>query len=108
MTDQHPLTDEIIEEIARFDPDADDMRAAYDLGFKEARKSDIKYVIRAFSEGHDKGSDDRLEKVIEWLKDNLGSSMYLQLVEDNVLGESGIEVNVDYVIQHLREEMRPL
>jgi hypothetical protein len=34
--------------------------------------------------------------------------MYLQLVEDNVLGESGIEVNVDYVIQHLREEMRPL
>jgi hypothetical protein len=39
MTDQHPLTDEIIEEIARFDPDADDMRAAYDLGFKEAKTS---------------------------------------------------------------------
>ena len=81
MTEQHPLTDEIIEEIARFDPDADDMRAAADW---------------------------QLKQVVEWLKGNLGSSMYLQLVEDNVLGESCTEVNVGYVIQHLREEMRPL
>jgi hypothetical protein len=44
MTDQHPLTDEIIEEIARFDPDEDDMRAAFD-----------------------KGADWRLEQVIEWV-----------------------------------------
>ena len=40
MTEQHPLTDEIIEEIAQFEPDltdplrlnrTNDMRAAYDL-----------------------------------------------------------------------------
>ena len=49
------------------------------------------------------GADWQLEQVIAWLEDNLGSSMYLQLVED-----SGTEVNVGYVIQHLREEMRPL
>jgi predicted dehydrogenase len=30
MTEQHPLTDEVIEEIAWFDPDAADMRAAAD------------------------------------------------------------------------------
>ena len=35
MTDQHPLTDEIIEEIARFDPDEDDMRAAADWQLKQ-------------------------------------------------------------------------
>ena len=42
MTDQHPLTDEIIKEIARFDPDEDDMRAAADW---------------------------QLEQVVEWLKE---------------------------------------
>ena len=49
------------------------------------------------------GADWQLEQVAAWLQDNLGSSMYLQMAEDN-----GIEVNVSYVIQHLREEMRPL
>ena len=91
MTDQHPLTDEIMYKLhgnkrGYSNPfDADDMRAAYD-----------------------KGADWQLGQVVAWLEDNLGSSMYLQLVEDNILGESGTEVNVGYVIQHLREEMRPL
>jgi len=48
-------------------------------------------------------ADRQLEQVIAWLEDNLGSRMYLHLDED-----SGTEVNVGYVIQHLREEMRPL
>ena len=83
MTDKHPLTDEIIhrEFLPKYCYTENDLRLVADWQF---------------------------EKVTEWLKGNLGSSMYLQLVEDNVLGESGIEVNVDYVIQHLREEMRPL
>jgi len=45
----HPLTDELIEEIARFDPDANDMRAAADW---------------------------QLEQVIEWLKNNMRKYVY--------------------------------
>ncbi|MFZ9014649.1 MAG: hypothetical protein ACO23H_10470 [Alphaproteobacteria bacterium] len=52
---EHPLTDELIEEIARFDPDADDMRAAYD-----------------------KGAEDRLEQITEWLRKNLPQTLYLE------------------------------
>jgi len=83
MTDQHPLTDEVIhrEFLPKYCYTENDLRLA---------------------------ADRQLEQVVAWLEDNLGSSMYLQLVEDNVLGESGTEVNVGYVIQHLREEMRPL
>ena len=79
MTDQHPLTDEVIEEIARFDPDADDMRAAFD-----------------------KGADWRLEQVIKWLKGNLGSSLYLEPI-----GYIGSEEDIHYVIEDLQEAMRP-
>lgn len=94
MAEQHPLTDEIIENICR----------TPSFCFE-----DVSEVLPVFT-SHDMraATDWQLEQVIEWLKDNLGSSMFLQLVEDNVLGESGTEVNVDYVIQHLREEMRPL
>ena len=38
MTGQHPLTDEIIEEITWFDPDADDMHAAADWQLEELTK----------------------------------------------------------------------
>ena len=65
----HPLTDELIEEIARFDPDANDMRAAADW---------------------------QLEQVVEWLRDSLQDHRYI-----------GIGILVDYVIEDLREEMRP-
>ena len=107
MTNQHPLTEEMMEKIHRDEPeysnpyDEDDMRAAYDLGFEKADKGSIKYVIRSFSEGYDKGSDDRLDKAIEWLKDNLSSSLYLMPV-----GYSGVVVDVNYVIEDLREAMR--
>lgn len=81
MTDKHPLTPKLIDALSEYRTCDEAMRAAADW---------------------------QLEQVVEWLKGNLGSSMYLQLVEDNVLGKSGTEVNVGYVIQHLREEMRPL
>ena len=93
MTKQHPLTDEICEDLpgascitritARRFPDlwicpqyiADDMRAAADW---------------------------QLEWVIEWLEGNLGSSFYLELDGDGVS-----EIDVDYVIEDLQKAMRP-
>ena len=78
----HPLTDEICRQIAD----------TKDRPFTSIEMNNMRVA-----------ADWQLEQVIAWLEDNLGSSMYLQLVED-----SGTEVNVGYVIQHLREEMRPL
>ena len=45
MTNQHPLTDDIIEEIARFDPDKDDMRAAADWQLELVFNWLIEYVF---------------------------------------------------------------
>ena len=76
----HPLTDEIIDEIAQFNPDLTgeqvinrdhDMRVAYD-----------------------KGCNDQLEKVIEWLED---CSIYDTIV---YRGES-------VLVEELRKAMRP-
>lgn len=72
MTDQkHPLTLQDIADLSKqrlITADlCDDMRAAYDLGH-----------------------DDQLEQVVEWLKDNLKGSYYL-----------------DSVIKELLEAMRP-
>jgi hypothetical protein len=86
MTDQHPLTDELIDELAAEFTSEPTARQVIN------RDRDMRAA-----------ADWQLEQVIAWLEDNLGSSMYLQLAEDN-----GTEVNVGYVIQHLREEMRPL
>ena len=75
MTDQHPLTDEIMYELhgdkrGYSNPfDADDMRAAADW---------------------------QLEQVIAWLEDSLEDHRY-----------SGIGILVDWVIEDLREAMRP-
>ena len=64
MTDQHPLTDEIIEEIARFDPDEDDMRAAADW---------------------------QLKQVIEWLKTNTEDYLLEDYYSTYFLTEAFIE-----------------
>jgi hypothetical protein len=86
MTD-HPLTEEMIEEIAQFEPDlteplrldrTNDMRAAYHLGDKE-----------------------RLDQVIAWLKENL-QSWYL-----TPSGYSGHKIDVDEVVSDLKEAMCP-
>jgi hypothetical protein len=45
---------------------------------------------------YDKGMKDRLEQVIEWLRDSLQDHRY-----------SGIGIDVDYVIEDLREDLRP-
>ena len=48
MTDQHPLTDEVIEEIARsLDPDEDDMRAATDWQLEQEYRISMAANIRA-------------------------------------------------------------
>jgi len=79
MTDQHPLTDEIILSIAdeafHLPNYQDDLRAAADW---------------------------QLEQVIEWLKSNLRSSLYLEPV-----GDDGVTVEVFYAIEDLRKAMRP-
>jgi hypothetical protein len=79
MTNQHPLTDSFLQ-------------------------SYYKYGDGPYDEDQMRAAYDlAVNQMIGWLEDNLGSSMYLQLTENG-----GTEVNVGYVIQHLREEMRPL
>ena len=46
-------------------------------------------------------ADWQLEQVVEWLRHNLGS------VPLDPVGYSGHEIDVDYVIESLREDMRP-
>jgi len=77
MTDQHPLTDEICDQIqdSVHPCDPENMRTAADW---------------------------QLEQLIEWLKGNLGSCFYLEHYWDGVS-----EVDVDYVLKDLREAMRP-
>jgi len=78
MTNQHPLTDSFLQSYYKYG----------DGPYDEDQMRDV--------------ADRQLEQVIAWLEDNLGSSMYLQLAKNG-----GTDVNVGYVIQHLREEMRP-
>jgi len=97
MTEQHPLTDETCEDLsscitiltAPGDPDpyicpqyiADDMRAAADW---------------------------QLKQVIEWLKSNLHQEYYLEYSWDSEYRNKGVaEIDVDSVVEDLREAMRP-
>ena len=77
MTDQHPLTDKNCSAIE------DDLirESGYDY--------DDFMCMRA-------GADWQLEQVIEWLEDSLEDHKY-----------SGIGILVDWVIEDLREAMRP-
>ena len=86
----HPLTDEMMEDIHGNRPgysnpfDEDDMRAAYD-----------------------KGAADRLEQVIEWIRENLMKhdfhEGYAYLYDDC----SNAEIEVDLVVKDLKKAMRP-
>jgi len=84
MTDQHPLTDDMI----RYDKKL----GCHDLGAWIYTENDLRAA-----------TDWQLEQVTEWLKDNLRSSLYLEPVGHS----SGIAIDVDYVIEDLREAMRP-
>jgi hypothetical protein len=77
VTDQHPLTDEIIhrEFLPKYCYTENDLRLVADWQF---------------------------EKVTEWLQGNLGFGFYLERHWDGVS-----EVDVDYVIEDLRKAMRP-
>lgn len=86
----HPLTDEICEELSSCITilnagDADPYISPFD----------VECDMRATA-------DWQLEWVIKWLEGNLGSSFYLERHWDGVS-----EVDVDYVIEDLREAMRP-
>ena len=73
----HPLTDEIIEELAE------------DILCYE-------YNVRVFNQDMRAAADWQLEQVIEWLRDSLQDHRY-----------SGIGIDVEYVIEDLQKEMRP-
>ena len=75
---EHPLTDDRCDDIA----------------FCYIDTSDTCDNMRA-------SADWQLEQVIEWLRHNLGS------VPLDPVGYSGHEIDVDYVIENLREDMRP-
>ena len=76
MTDQHPLTDD----------------KCYELWSGNLYENER---MRA-------AADWQLEQVIKWLKDNLGSSLYLEPI-----GYIGSEEDIHYVIEDLQEAMRP-
>ena len=81
MTDQHPLTDEMCEEIQLHvfsQSDEDCMRAAADW---------------------------QLEQVIEWLATNLDFACYL--TSDGYASDGGDQKDVYVVIQDLKKAMRP-
>ena len=77
MTDQHPLTDDII----RYDKKL----GCHDLGAWVYTENDLRAA-----------ADWQLEQAIEWMRDNLQEHRY-----------SGINILVDYVIEDFREAMRP-
>ena len=77
MTDQHPLTDKNCSAIES------------DLVRESGYDYDDFMCMRA-------GADWQLEQVVEWLEDSLEDHKY-----------SGIGILVDWVIEDLREAMRP-
>ena len=84
----HPLTDELIVELIgdRY-YDEDDMRTAYD-----------------------KGCRDTLNKVTDWIIDNLEDPRRLEdsyLVVDGEKDNLFVAINTDSVIDDLHESMRP-
>jgi len=78
MTDQHPLTDSFLQSYYKYG----------DGPYDEDQMRDV--------------ADRQLEQVIKWLNYNLSSNLYLEPV-----GYSGSVLDVDYVIEDLREAMRP-
>ncbi|MCP4777713.1 MAG: hypothetical protein GY880_26125 [Planctomycetaceae bacterium] len=84
MNEQHPLTDEMIEEIAQFEPDLTDP-------LRLNRTNDMRAAANW-----------QLEQVIKWIKSELGHNCYL-----SPLGYYDHEVDVEYVLEDLEEAMRP-
>ena len=83
MADQHPLTDEICRAIES------------DLTRKWGYDHTEFMCMRV-------GADWQLKRDVQWLKDNLHYSFYLDCDRDGVA-----KIDVDYVIEVLKEYMRP-
>ena len=73
----HPLTDDTIQYVKKL--------GCHDLGTWIYTENDLRAA-----------ADWQLEQVIEWLRDSLQDHRY-----------SGVGIDVDYVIEDLREAMRP-
>ena len=87
MTNQHPLTDELLQQIGCANPRA------------RLRSPSIPRVFdtQAMRAAYDKGRDEQLEQVIEWLKDHLEDYTWA--------GDPGI--HTEGVIIDLKQVMRP-
>ena len=85
----HPLTDEMVQEVEGRIRDCNLMGVEPDLAI----------FLRS---AYDKGADWQLRQVIDWLCGNLHRLNYLEPV-----GYSGAKIDVDYVIDNLKEAMRP-
>ncbi len=99
----HPLTDEICEQIQDSIPKL--RRDEHGHTFSHDGQRILDGMFEELSEVSNaemrSAADWQLEQVIEWLRHNLGS------VPLDPVGYSGHEIDVDYVIENLREDMRP-
>ena len=91
MTDPHPLTDDIIEEISS--PYLKSGTGGW--MHSEGVKTNMRIA-------YDEGRNDQLEQVIEWLKSNLTWGAYLEPV-----GYSSHQIDVADLIFDLKAELRP-
>ena len=108
MTDQHPLTDEMLESIAPL------RELAGDVFEYERRAMEECAVLRhcEMRAAYDKGMEDRLESVIKWLRDNLcieedGLPRYLNNTTPVLLHEECAVIYKWKIIADLKEAMRP-
>ena len=89
MTEQHPLTEEIINTFAS--------PQYHDFG------GDIGGVNTGFDYDDLRAAADwQLEQVVDWLRDRLHFRLYLEPAEP-----LNHKIDVDYVIEDLQEAMRP-
>ena len=93
MTNQHPLTNEICEEISSCIK-AIKLLYQMDLPDPYVSSRDIADDLRS-------AADWQLEQVTNWLRNNL-NSWYLTPV-----GYTGHEIDVDVVLEDLQDAMRP-
>jgi hypothetical protein len=91
MTNQHPLTDEICKRIVEDNVYSHPDSPLLDLTGKTCMRA-----------SYDMGQKDGIERVIKWIKSELGHNCYL-----SPLGYYDHEVDVEYVLEELEEAMRP-
>ncbi len=96
MTDKHPLTDDIIAEIAHG-------RYIDDYGHYSCVEDDMRKV-----------TDWQLEQVLEWLQDNVSHSLLIEITDKKTPypntsenSKSVLRLDLDWIVEDLKKAMRP-